>query len=260
MTGNEVRVVVTDQDLALLRELAQMRVTDREQAAVVMGRGEVSVSTVNIRLLKLVRARLLNRFFIGTENGGMKSLYALSKKGAALIGRRVRLLSRTRDSVLVGDQFVHHQQLVNSILVELKYRPIPLAGVCFNLWRCFSEPLTGSIRLIPDGYFELTNGTTTYSMFLEVDRGTEPQKTWTRKVQLYLQLAASREFEGLFKQKRFRVLVIAESMRRLLHIRRTVAAHIQKVFWFTTFENIKRDSLFGPYWLRPVGDQKEALL
>jgi hypothetical protein len=43
-----------------------------------------SVTRANTRLLALARAGLLRRYFIGTLNGGKKSLYELSKKGAAI--------------------------------------------------------------------------------------------------------------------------------------------------------------------------------
>lgn len=260
MSGNEVRIVVTDRDRRLLRELVEARVIDREQAAEISGRRSATIRATNYRLLTLTRAGLLNRFFIGTRAGGIKALYSISAKGAALVGAQARPLQRTRDSVLVGDQFVHHQLMVNAVLIQVKYRPIPVEGVQFVRWISFSGALSNSIALIPDGYFQLESLTGMHSMFLEVDRGTEPQKTWSKKVGLYLQLATSGEFERMFQQQRFRVLVVAESERRLLQIRRTVAQQVQKVFWFSTLDVINRDGLFAAHWLRPVGDERQSLL
>ena len=99
-----------------------------------------------------------------------------------------------------------------------------------------------------------------YCLFCEVDRGTESLKVWSRKISLYLQLAASGEFQVLFKQSRFRVLVAALSERRLNILRRTSALHTEKIFWFATLEEINKEGLFAPIWKRPVGEQKVPLL
>ncbi len=97
-------------------------------------------------------------------------------------------------------------------------------------------------------------------MFCEVDRGTESQKIWTKKVELYLRLATSGEFQRLFSNQRFRVLVVADSERRLLQIRQTVARQTVKIFWFSTLKTINRDGLFAAHWLRPAGDSRVSLL
>jgi hypothetical protein len=97
-------------------------------------------------------------------------------------------------------------------------------------------------------------------MFCEVDRGSEPLKTWKKKTELYLKLAISGEFEKLFGQSRFRVLVITFSERRLRNIRRTVAKQTDKIFWFSTFDNINREGLWSSIWLRPSGDSELSLV
>jgi hypothetical protein len=87
--------MIQPRDLDLLRELAVMRVADREQVKVAAGFG--STTRVNTRLLALTRAGLLRRFFLGS-GGGRKALYALSIKGAQMIqlpcrGPRTRAIS-----------------------------------------------------------------------------------------------------------------------------------------------------------------------
>src|SRR5437868_4783986 len=72
-------VVLTDRDRVLLKELSVIKIIDREQAKKIGG--FTSTTRVNERLLKLVRARFLRRFFLGTRAGGTKALYALSQKG-----------------------------------------------------------------------------------------------------------------------------------------------------------------------------------
>jgi len=116
------------------------------------------------------------------------------------------------------------------------------------------------IKLTPDGYFELLSDGTTRAMFLEVDLGTEALSVWEQKTAIYLQLALSGEFQKRFRQPQFRVLVVTDSERRLANIRSAVAKSTDKIFWFATFENINRDGLWSPVWLRPTGNQRHSLI
>src|SRR5436853_532384 len=114
MTGNNHGgMVIQERDRHLLRELAVMRVVDREQAQMVGGFH--STTRINARLLALVRAGLLRRFFLGTNAGGTKALYALSVKGAQLVGVPARGPQRRKDEMLAADFFIQHQLTVNEL-------------------------------------------------------------------------------------------------------------------------------------------------
>jgi hypothetical protein len=259
MPGNNVRAIVrTDRDSLLLKELSIGKVIDREQAKRIAG--FKSTTRANDRLLKLTRAGFLRRFFIGTRAGGTKAIYSLSLKGAQAVQMEGRLIKRRNNSLLVGDLFVEHQLAVNSIWIEAKFTPIPIPDVQFVRWLVFPAALSKSTPLMPDGYFELKSTSGMYCLFCEVDRGTESLKVWSRKISLYLQLAASGEFQMLFKQSRFRVLVAVSSERRLNMLRRTAALHSEKIFWFATLEEINKKGLFALIWKRPVGEQKGPLV
>lgn len=95
--------------------------------------------------------------------------------------------------------------------------------------------------------------------FLEVDLGNESSKVWKEKVSNYLQFALSGDYEHKFGHKHFHVLVIANSDRRLLSIRRVVAASTEKIFWFATLPSVYADGFFAPIWLRPKGEEKQSL-
>lgn len=248
-------IVVTARDLHLLRELSVARILDREQIKLVAG--FAATSTVNTRLAKLHCQGLLTRFFIGTKVGGTKALYALSAKGARAAQAPVRLLQRRQDSVLVGDQFVEHQLDINQVWIAAKYRPIPNHELV--RWLTFPLVLSKAIPLMPDGYFEVKCSSDVHSLFCEVDRGTESLRVWTKKVELYLALAASGDFQKLFHQSRFKVLVIAPSERRLESLRKATQKLTTKIFRFSTLEDINRDGLFDSIWLTPVGSDKQSL-
>lgn len=259
MTGNDrVGVVLQERDRHLLRELGAMRIIDRVQAKTVAGFG--SDSRANRRLRKLTQAGLLRRFSLGTTAAGQKALYSLSKKGSLVVDVPYRGLHRRKDEALVADFFVEHQLTVNEFYCTVKYGPMAAAGSAFQEWRSFYQPLAPGSHLIPDGYFALHTPAETLAAFLEVDLGHERGPVWREKVRNYLQFAVSGEFEPEFGKKRFRVLVVTTTERRLESLRTTIAATTDRIFWITTLAAVRSQGLFAPIWLRPKGVDRQALL
>ncbi len=250
MGGND-QIILQPRDLHLLRELAVMRVVDREQAKIVAGFG--STSRANVRLLALTRAGMLRRFFLGS-GGGRKALYVLSSKGAQAAQVPCRGPRRPQDAVLVADYFVGHQLAVNAIYCTLKYGVIPIPQMTFHRWQSFHEPVVPGIRLIPDGYVEFMTPGGIASCFLEVDLGHESQTIWKRKAEHYLEFALSGKYREHFGHERFRTLVLANSERRLHSIRKTTSAITQKIFWFATLASVQSD-FFAPVWFRSGDNQ-----
>jgi hypothetical protein len=248
--------VLQDRDRRLLKELNVMRVADREQAQTAGGFG--SVTRVNARLLALTRAGLLRRFFIGTSGTGQKALYTLSASGAQVVGASHRGLQRRKDESSLGGAFINHQLALNGIYCALKFGEIPLPEVLFRRWVSSDVPLGPS--LLPDGYVELTFPGGALAAFVEVDMGTERSAIWEDKVRKYLQLAVSGEYEQRFGQGRFRVLVLANSLRRMHSIRKTVAKFTEKIFWFSTFDLVRGGGFFQSVWLRPTGEEPLPLI
>jgi hypothetical protein len=259
MTGNKHRgMVIQERDRHLFRELSVMRVIDREQAKIVARFG--STTRANARLLALTRAGLLRRFFQGTVAGGAKALYTLSLKGAQFVGVPESGPRRRQDEAVVADFFIQHQLAINEVYCSLKYdnrRPI---GITFQRWRGFPKQPVRGLRLIPDGYVELATGSGIAAAFLEVDLGHERPRVWHDKVRNYLDLAVTGNFEREFRQQRFRVLVVADSERRLGAIREVVLPVTDKIFWFATFEAIRRHGVFAPIWQRPKGEDLQSLI
>jgi hypothetical protein len=259
MTGNRRRgVVLQDRDRHLLSELAVMRIVDREMTKVVAGFG--STTQVSLRLLELTRAGLLRRFFVGTIGSGRKAVYTLSPKGSELVNARLGGINRPEGKLVTGDRFVDHQTGINEVYLAIKYSSVPIRDDRLSRWHTFRQSISEAIKLTPDGYFEITSAQGTRAMFLEVDLGTEALSVWKQKTAYYLQLAVSGEFAKRFRQPQFRVLVVANSERRLVNIRSVVAKSTDKIFWFGTLDRIKREGIWSPIWLRPTGDQRRSLL
>ena len=210
-------------------------------------------------MLELTRAGILRRFFVGTIGSGRKAVYTLSPKGTDALAAQLGGISRPQGKLVTGDRFVEHQTAINEIYLAVKYKPLPAGGRLVR-WHIFRQSISEAIKLTPDAYFEIGTSDTIRPAFLEVDLGTEALKVWQQKTAYYLQLAVSGEFIKRFRQQQFRVLVIANSDRRLANIRATVAKSTDKIFWFATRDNIHRDGIWSPIWLRPKGDQRHSLL
>lgn len=257
-TVRQIGTITTSRDLFIFRTLAVTRVLDGEQVGTVGGFR--SVRRTNRRLLKLVHAGFLKRWFVGTASGGQKAIYGLSPHGATLIGEiRRGLIPWKQDSLITSSQFLAHQQAVNAVFIQARFRHLPSGLVC-QRWMTFREPLSPSVALMPDGYFELVQGSAVHPMFLEVDLGTESSKVWKGKVELYLKFALGGEFERMFHEKRFRVLVVLHSERRMEAIRKTVAKRTEKLLWFSTQDDLTREGLCSPIWLRPSGTERIPLV
>ena len=224
-----------------------MRVLDREQAKTVAAFR--STTRANVRLLTLTRAGLLRRFFLGSGANGRKALYALSAKGAHLVGVPTRGPRRRNDEVLVADSYIQHQLSVNEIYCALKFGPLP-PGIAFKRWIPFFAPLSGTARFIPDGYVELDTPSGTLAAFLEVDLGHETLRMWKQKIKNYLDFAVSGDYERQFGQTKFRVLVVGNSERRLHSIRGAAGAQTAKLFWFADLHALHVEGPFASVWRR----------
>ena len=255
MTGNNpFRVVLTDRDRQLLAHLHEAKLLDREQIQQLLSFG--SVTRANDRLSRLHGAGLLYRYFIGTIASGREALYAISPRGAATIGREmVWKLHRPQNETLVGEAGIEHQLAVNWCWISMRH------GTNSNLIRFarFNEPISQALSLAPDGYAELQGSDGVQPVFLEVDLTTETSRVWIRKVELYLKLATSGEFQRIFHQQRFKVAVVCTSERRIENLRRTVCKQTAKLFYFSLLETTKRDGFAAPHWLRPEGDARESI-
>lgn len=257
MGGTERGPVLQPRDLALLRDLAHMRVIDREYARVIGGFH--SRTRVNTRLLILVRAGLLVRKAAGTTRGGHKYLYALSIRGARLIGTAYRAPLWSPYTTLAWSPSLEHQLALNRVYVELKQPRATNDGHVIR-WSTFPRPISDTIRLIPDAYVEVETAQGIRSIFLEVDRGTETLKVWRRKVDAYLTLATSGEFSTRFHHAQFRVAVVVPSARRLETIRHDVSKRTDKLFWFASVGSDLDGIVWDRVWLRPRGDNPQFLI
>lgn len=249
MNGNN-HIIIQSRDIEILRAVSLLRAVDRMQAMKIGGFG--SICRVNATMLRLVRAGLLNRFFLGVGVGSRKAIYALSRKGAAVAEVPYRRFRRKQDALYSSDLFLEHQLLLNEIYLSLHRNGSP---VKLQNWKTFESTLPGS-SIIPDAYFELATADAIKPVFLEVDKSTESKKIWKKKAASYLSFALSGSFEKVSGHSQFRVAVVTTGAVQLKRIWQAISEQTSKVFWLTTFDDIKRLGFFSAIWLRPKAQEK----
>jgi hypothetical protein len=237
---NLYNLILQPRDRHLLAELEVLRVVDREQAQVVAPFS--SVTRANTRLLALTRAKHLSRTFVGTITGGRKAVYHLpgvSRPGWSETG-------------------FAHQLGINDLYLSLRYGKSD--DVRFEEWRTFDRVLSEHIRLRPDGYALLNTPERQLALFIEVDCGTEPAKTWEGKLRQYIELATSGEYVRIFGRSEFRVLVTTSGWTRCRNLARLISRSTEKIFWLTTMNAVRGRGAWADIWLRPNGLAGQALL
>ena len=247
--NNRTTIVLQERDLRLLEALESMRVINREQAKVVAGFR--STRRANDRLLMLTRGGFLKRAFIGSR----EAVYWLPGKIIQERGQKGSNMPNEPSAL-----FLKHGLEINRVHLLVQYNSIPVPGWWFASWQSFQKPLSATLPLIPDGYFELGSSQGFRSVFVEVDLGTEAVPVLAKKANLYLQLAASGEFQQIFGRSQFRVLLVTTSERRLQNIRAAIAKVTDKIFWLGTLDLTSPDKFWSVSWLRPTGDQLQSIL
>ena len=102
----------------------------------------------------------------------------------------------------------------------------------------------------PDGYFRLLAKGRIYSFFIELDQSTMSNQRIKAKAKGYLEFALSGTYEKVFGVKYFRVLVIAPSQKRVANLKKTVEEVTDKIFSFTTLDQVASPSVFEMIWQR----------
>lgn len=235
------RLILQPRDRLLLEKLGILRLLDRKQIEQLAGFH--SAVRANVRLLRLRKAGLIVRYCAATSTGSRRSVFALSKQGAAEVHIAYAGIRWPPDTVLLGNSFAAHQLALNDIYIAALNSP----GA---RWFTFAAAPFPAVPIIPDAAIITPNQT----FLVEMDMGTEPLSVWSRKAALYMKLALSGGFRDIFPHPQFAVLVVTDSEPRLQSLRRHIAKQTQKLFWFATLSAIKEQGFWSVSWLRPHGD------
>lgn len=241
---------VTDDDVAIVRQLARHRFLRSTHIAALVGR---SLNRTNYRLSRLFHAGYLDRphaqLDLFPSAGSSYLVYALANRGARLLiecdGIEFANVEWSRKNRLAGRPFIRHQLEIMDFYVGLEGATRARADVQLmhpeELVAAFPDqrvsgrnPFTLRVTLshrgvmhemglVPDLAFGLTlpDGSRRYFL-VEIDRGTMPvvrsdilkQTSFGEKMRAYLTAHAAKQHERQFGWKTFRVLTVTTDDRR----------------------------------------------
>jgi DNA-binding Lrp family transcriptional regulator len=242
---------LTDDDVAIVRQLARHRFLRSSHIAALVGR---SLDRTNDRLSRLFHAGYLDRpraqLDYYPSAGSAPMVYALADRGARLLIERDGIafanVEWSRKNREAGRPFIEHQlEIVDFyVAIECAARQRPdlriihadelvakFADQSINPRSPFAlqarltrDGLVHDIGVVPDLAFGLAFRDGTRRCFLvEIDRGTMPvvrsditQTSFERKMRGYLTAYAAKQHEKKFGWKAFRVLTVTtdETRRR----------------------------------------------
>jgi hypothetical protein len=220
---------------------------------------------VNSRLRKLYDHHYLSRNFLPTIRGSAKAVYYLGTKGVSLVaeelGIDLNLIKRKcKSTSKLSELFLSHTLELNDIRIAfslgLENQPKMELERWINDNDCKQEYRSAGLgkevirRFRPDGYFRFWYQGKLYSFFLEHDRSTMTLGRFTSKVQSYIDFDVMGYYRQRFGVKFYRVLVITKTCERLYNLKKAVEIVTDKLFWFTTLEQVTPNTVFDQIWQR----------
>jgi hypothetical protein len=248
---------LTDDDLAIVRLVAQHRFLRSTQVAAMVGR---SIDRTNDRLCRLFHAGYIDRPKAQLDHyptkGSSPMVYALADLGEQLLAHRDQAQSRngewSRRNIEAGRPFIDHQLEVTDFYVSLQratadrtdvrlIHPAELVASFPEHTRNARNPLSMRVTLshghneyeigiVPDFAVGIRFTDGSRKCFLvEIDRGTMPilrsdlrQTSFARKMHAYLTAYAEKQHESRFGWKAFRVLTVTTDDQRMRSMQEAV--------------------------------------
>lgn len=242
MTGKGL--AFTERDRAIVREIARFGVMSRDQ--LMRLKFFRSKTRANERLKRLVGEGYLAARRQPLSVGGPRFVYL---PGRLLDdGRDIR-----RRFADVSDLFLAHQLGLVDIRLAFEQH------ATLARWLAEKDLASLSLGLVPDAYLEYEVQALTFCAFVEYDRGTEALGRVERKVRAYLALAHTGQFERAFTRKFFRVLMVADTAGRLATLSQTTTRLTERVFRFTTLNDLTHHGPLASIWRRPGATTLESL-
>ena len=260
---------LTPRDIRLIHAVHRYRVLRRNQVQRLLF---PSKNTANERLKLLYQHGYLARRRLPVEygQGSAQALYMLATRGATLVAEELGLdlaeIDWRRTHNHVSSPFLEHTLMINDVrlavelasqsqgyAVETWLREEELKARTDRIWIQGEARKKRRVTLIPDAYFRLTWRQKRASFYLEADRGTETNGRWAQKVQAYLAYVQSGAYLRRYGSNCLRVLVVTPGERRMANLLRATsracAVDAQRLFWFTTLERIKPETVLdAPIW------------
>jgi hypothetical protein len=246
---NAVPHVLTDRDMAIVGAVADYKLLSRSQIQRLLGFG--ATTRVNFRLQKLFHNGYLKRHYLPMLKGSSQAIYTLDGPGLPVAAERLGKDTADfwRPKSALHPFFLSHQLAVNDVHIAFELSARAHDDHQLLQWlpeeEAYDRFFFGSVwrSLTPDAFLRYRVGKQVLSAFVEVDRGTMPNRRFKEKVERYFAYDVSGRYANRYKGERFRVLVVAGTSARLANLKETAAQVAQRYFWFTTLDKIQLDPL-----------------
>jgi len=267
-------IKITPRDVEIIKAVHSYRFLSTSQ---IKRRFFRSKSKADRRLRRLFDYGFLDRIQLPVTQGRGELLYALWKQGTHLLAER---LDKTLEEIgwrpkmnKLNPYHLKHELNLNQFRFTLEEAAVTNNEYSILLWKQGADlrspqsrfkPLLkfywrrSAVILIPDALFALKGPKGRAFFFLEIDRATETKPTiFRKKMAHYSAYYKSGTFSKQFSHKKFRVLTVTISQRRLLSLIQNIKdLDHAPMFWFTTLEHISPDKFFAKIWATPHNSDK----
>ena len=265
---NPGRMVLQPRDQEIIKAVYEFRVISRQQLQQLLGID--GARRMNQRLRKLYDHKYLSRYFLHNNRGSAKALYYLGPRGAAIVSHELgidpKVIKRKQKATSrLHELFLNHALGLNDIRIAFSIGLANRPGMDLERWindndcqQQYHAVVHGRDvirRFRPDGYFRIVYQGKLYSCFVEFDRSTMTIGRFVGKVHSYIDFGSKGYYQKRFGVRYFRVLVVTKTAERLNNLKKAVGSVTDKLFWFTTIDQITPDTVFEPIWQR-VGKQE----
>jgi protein involved in plasmid replication-relaxation len=257
------RMLLQPRDREIMKAVYSFRMLSRTQIETLFD--FKCTRRVNSRLRKLYDHHYLSRSFLPTVRGSAKAIYYLGPRGISVVAedlgidlnsikRKCKAISKLRELFFSHALELNDIRIAFSLAIE-NHHEMELErwindNDCKQEYHAVDLGKTSIRRFRPDGYFRFCYQGKLYSFFLEHDRSTMTLGRFTGKVKSYIDFGVLGYYRQRFGVKYFRVLVITKTRERLNNLKKAVETVTDKLFWFTTIEQVTPNTVFGPIWQR----------
>jgi hypothetical protein len=250
-----------------------------------MARGQLEAlyftSTVrcNARLRQLFDYGFVKRYYLPAAPYGAQAIYSIGRNAVPLVASR---LEAEADEVARQQRgtrtptFIEHTTEIVNVRLALREALAQDTDVEMALWLpemlCRHEyeiasgsPVAPGDRwrreaFKPDAFVRLGASGRFHNFFIEVDLGHTSSRQFLGKLLTHQRYLESGLFQQIYAQEEFHTLVLTTGARRLRNLAALVEDRDSSLFWLTTFERVRADSMLGAIWHRPQEGPDRTLL
>ena len=230
---------------------------------------EKSLRTVQYKLQQLWLKGFIKRIrlphLIG--KGSSEIIYALNRNGLNLIEDDNCFINSENIKRYISNRprnifQIKHLLSINCFLVSLEVSSSKFNVEILEIRTYYNRPVileynpsNDSIKnntIIPDAMFILSRNGKEALFFLEIDKDTEPIKSFSKnnrsnfsqKVEIYNKILETNDFLKFGNFKGFRILTVTPSTQRLESIKDSISELVDnECFWFATEDEIKEKNI-----------------